>query len=132
VPDGPGTSARDVGKAQLERLGRIIRDQRTAAEMSLRELAARTNVSNPYLSQLERGLHAPSVRVLKAIATALNMSAEALMVQAGLLDPDADARPPTAVVDAIRTDPRLTDDQKAALISVYRSYTRDDDGGTAS
>jgi transcriptional regulator with XRE-family HTH domain len=132
MSDRPGTSARDVGKAQLERLGRIIRDQRTAAEMSLRELAARTNVSNPYLSQLERGLHAPSVRVLKAIATALNMSAEALMVQAGLLDPGADARPPTAVVDAIRTDPHLTDDQKAALISVYRSYTRDDDRDATS
>ena len=84
--DGPGASARDVGKAQFERLGRVIRERRKQAEMSLRDLAARTDVSNPYLSQLERGLHQPSVRVLKAIADALNMSAEALMVQAGLLD----------------------------------------------
>jgi transcriptional regulator with XRE-family HTH domain len=123
-PSGP--SARDVGKAQLERLGRIIREQRTAAELSLRELAARTNVSNPYLSQLERGLHEPSVRVLKAIAAALNMSAEALMMQAGLIDPTGETTPATRVADAIRTDPRLTDDQKAALLSVYRSYTEAD------
>jgi transcriptional regulator with XRE-family HTH domain len=123
VADSSGPSARDVGKAQLERLGRIIREQRTAAELSLRELAARTNVSNPYLSQLERGLHEPSVRVLKAIAAALNMSAEALMVQAGLIDPTGETTPATRVADAIRTDPRLTDDQKAALLSVYRSYT---------
>jgi transcriptional regulator with XRE-family HTH domain len=122
VADSPGPSARDVGKAQLQRLGRVIREQRTAAELSLRELAARTNVSNPYLSQLERGLHEPSVRVLKAIAKALNMSAEALMVQAGLLD-DTDGREPgPSVVDAVRADPRLTDDQRTALLAVYRSY----------
>ena len=120
--DAPGASARDVGKAQLQRLGQVIRDQRTAAELSLRELAARTNVSNPYLSQLERGLHEPSVRVLKAIATALNQSAEARMVQAGLLDAPEDGRPAPSVVDAVRADPRLTDDQRTALLAVYRSY----------
>jgi transcriptional regulator with XRE-family HTH domain len=115
-------SARDVGKAHLERLGRVIREQRKLAELSLRDLAARTNVSNPYLSQIERGLHEPSVRVLKAIATALNMSAEALMVQAGLLDtPEPDGAVPS-VVDAVRADPRLTDEQKAAILTVYRSY----------
>jgi transcriptional regulator with XRE-family HTH domain len=120
--DAPAASARDVGKAQLQRLGQVIRDQRTAAELSLRELAARTNVSNPYLSQLERGLHEPSVRVLKAIATALNMSAETLMVQAGLLDAPEDGRPSPSVVDAVRADPSLTDDQRTALLAVYRSY----------
>jgi len=120
VADSPGASARDVGRAQ--RLGRVIREQRTAAELSLRDLAARTNVSNPYLSQLERGLHAPSVRVLKAIAAALNMSAEALMVQAGMLDAPTDADPATAVVDAVRADPLLTDEQRTALLTVYRSY----------
>ena len=104
----------------------MIREQRTQAELSLRELAARTNVSNPYLSQLERGLHEPSVRVLKAIATALNMSAEALMVQAGMLDDPTAGRPTPGVVDAVRADPRLTDDQKAALLSVYRSYIEGD------
>ena len=120
--DGPGPSARDVGKAQFERLGRVIRERRKQAEMSLRDLAARTDVSNPYLSQLERGLHQPSVRVLKAIAGALNMSAEALMVQAGLLDAPEDARPSPSVTDAVHADPHLTDEQKAALLAVYRSY----------
>ena len=124
MADPPGPSARDVGKAQLERLGRVIREQRTHAEMSLRDLARRTNVSNPYLSQLERGLHEPSVRVLKAIATALNMSAEALMVQAGLLDGHDEEHEVPTVVDAVRTDPRLTDDQKQALLAVYRSYVQ--------
>ena len=122
MADPPGASAREVGKAQLERLGRVIREQRTHAEMSLRDLARRTNVSNPYLSQLERGLHEPSVRVLKAIATALNMSAEALMVQAGLLDGPADGDTVPTVVDAVRADDRLTEDQKLALLAVYRSY----------
>ncbi|MBN2624716.1 MAG: helix-turn-helix domain-containing protein [Acidimicrobiales bacterium] len=92
--------------------------------MSLRDLAARTNVSNPYLSQLERGLHEPSVRVLKAIATALNMSAEALMVQAGLLDEPTGDEPGSSVEDAVRADPLLTDDQRAALLGVYRSYVQ--------
>jgi transcriptional regulator with XRE-family HTH domain len=122
VADSPGPSARDVGRAQLERLGRVIREQRKLAELSLRDLAARTNVSNPYLSQLERGLHEPSVRVLKAIANALNMSAEALMVQAGMIDGPAPPGAPTALVDAVRADPLLSDEQKAALLTVYRSY----------
>ena len=90
--------------------------------MSLRDLAAPTNVSNPYLSQLERGLHEPSVRVLKAIATALNMSAEALMVQAGLLDGRGRRRRLTVGRDAVQADPGLSDEQKAALLAVYRSY----------
>jgi transcriptional regulator with XRE-family HTH domain len=126
VADPPAPSAREVGRAQLERLGRVIREQRKHAEMSLRDLAARTNVSNPYLSQLERGLHEPSVRVLKAIAGALNMSAEALMVQAGLLDGPAQEAPAPSVIDAIRADPRLSDDQKVALLAVYRSYVDGD------
>lgn len=124
MPESPAPSAREVGRAHLERLGRVIREQRTAAEMSLRDLAARTNVSNPYLSQLERGLHEPSVRVLKAIATALNMSAEALMVQAGLLDEPTGDEPVSSVEDAVRADPLLTDDQRAALLGVYRSYVQ--------
>jgi transcriptional regulator with XRE-family HTH domain len=115
----------------LDRLGRVIRERRTQASLSLRELAARTNVSNPYLSQLERGLHEPSVRVLTAIAKALNMSAEALMVQAGLLDDpdhaDVAGRGTPSVVEAVGADPRLSAEQKAALLSVYRSYV---EGGT--
>jgi transcriptional regulator with XRE-family HTH domain len=119
--DEHGASARDVGMAQLDKLGRVIRERRRQAEMSLRDLAARTNVSNPYLSQLERGLHQPSVRVLKAIAGALNMSAEALMVQAGMIDAPDDAHVPS-VPDAVRADPALTDEQRSALLAVYRSY----------
>jgi transcriptional regulator with XRE-family HTH domain len=112
-------------EAPLERLGRVIRERRTQASLSLRDLAARTNVSNPYLSQLERGLHEPSVRVLTAIAKALNVSAEALMVQAGLLDEPEQGAPPPSVADAVRADPLLSSEQKAALLTVYRSYVEE-------
>ena len=112
----------DAGaRAQLEALGALIRAQRTQAELTLRELAARANVSNPYLSQIERGLHEPSVRVLKAIAGALNLSAESLLIQAGVLEGDEDDAPPS-VEEAVRADPRLSKDQRAALLSVYRSF----------
>jgi transcriptional regulator with XRE-family HTH domain len=106
-----------------ETLGAFIRSQRRLANLSLRDLAERTNVSNPYLSQLERGLHEPSVRVLKSIAQALNVSAETLLAQAGVLEgaaPDDASAPDTEA--AIKADPRLSDAQKQALLSVYRSY----------
>ena len=83
---GRVTGADASGRRQLEALGELIRKQRQQAELTLRDLAERANVSNPYLSQIERGLHEPSVRVLKAIAGALNLSAEPLLVQAGVLD----------------------------------------------
>jgi len=118
-----------AGRGQLEALGHLIRKQRQQAELTLRELAERTNVSNPYLSQIERGLHEPSVRVLKAIAGALNLSAESLLVQAGVLDPtDAAPRAPT-VEEAVQADQRLSTDQRAALMSVYNSFV--EDGSTA-
>jgi transcriptional regulator with XRE-family HTH domain len=114
-----------TGRRQLEALGALIRTQRQQAELTLRELAARTNVSNPYLSQIERGLHEPSVRVIKAIAGALNLSAESLLQQAGLLEGADTAKtpPPPTVEQAVQADPKLTDDQRAALMSVYRSFT---------
>jgi transcriptional regulator with XRE-family HTH domain len=119
----------DPWKSQMEALGSFIRTQRKLADLSLRELAEMTEVSNPYLSQLERGLHQPSVRVLKAIADALNVSAETLLVQAGLLEDGAEAGGAAAagssVESAIRTDPILSDDQKEALINVYRAMARD-------
>jgi transcriptional regulator with XRE-family HTH domain len=119
----------DPWKSQMEALGSFIRTQRKLADLSLRELAEMTEVSNPYLSQLERGLHQPSVRVLKSIANALNVSAETLLVQAGLLEDDAEAGEAAAagssVELAIRTDPILSDDQKEALINVYRAMARD-------
>jgi transcriptional regulator with XRE-family HTH domain len=113
-------------KSQLEALGNLIRSQRKLAQLSLRELAERTNVSNPYLSQIERGLHEPSVRVLRSIARALNVSAETLLSQAGLLDGekqpgDATGSSPSTEA-AIRADADLTNSQKEALLGVYRSY----------
>jgi transcriptional regulator with XRE-family HTH domain len=120
---------------QREALGAFIRTQRKLANLSLRQLAEMTSLSNPYLSQVERGLHQPSVRVLKLISDALNVSAETLLAQAGLLDGDragpaaatgrADAPAPEADAEAaILADQRLTDEQKNALITVYRSMLR--------
>ena len=83
-------------------------------------------VSNPYLSQIERGLHEPSVRVLTSIAHALNLSAETLLAQAGLLDEETPTNS-SATEDAIRNDARLTEDQKQALLAVYRSYVATND-----
>jgi transcriptional regulator with XRE-family HTH domain len=106
----------------LRSLGSFIRAQRQLANLSLRQLAAIADVSNPYLSQIERGLHEPSVRVLRSIARALNVSAETVLSQAGLLD---DAASPPGSPDtqaAIRHDEHLTDPQKQALLAVYRSY----------
>ena len=119
----------DLWEAQREALGAFIRDQRKRANLSLRQLAEMTSLSNPYLSQVERGLHQPSVRVLKAISDALNLSAETLLAQAGLIDAmvpaDANGTAPRKDVpeteDAIRADQRLSDEQKAALVAVYRS-----------
>ena len=117
----------DPWKAHVESLGEFIRAQRRLANLSLRELAEKTHVSNPYLSQIERGLHEPSVRVLKAIADALNLSAETLLAQAGLLEDgaEADADDAGATEAAIRRDPDLSDEQKTALLAVYRSYVAD-------
>jgi len=114
----------DGWRNQLNNLGEFIRTQRRLSNLSLRDLAARTQISNPYLSQIERGLHEPSVRVLKAIAAALNLSAETLLAQAGLLDRNdspAEEDQPSAEA-AIRADARLTEAQKRALLAVYRSY----------
>ncbi|HAS09587.1 MAG TPA: transcriptional regulator [Acidimicrobiaceae bacterium] len=112
----------DAARKQLESLGGFIRERRKQAQYSLRDLADRANVSNPYLSQIERGLHTPSVRVLKAIAAALNVSAESLLVQAGLLEASDDGEQGPSVEDAIRADALLSEDQKAAMLAVYRSY----------
>ena len=124
----------DPWEAQRAALGAFIRERRKQANLSLRQLAELTKLSNPYLSQVERGLHQPSVRVLKAISGALNLSAETLLTQAGLIDamvPAPDTAPDGAATgndeqkpeteDAIRADKRLSEEQKAALIAVYRS-----------
>jgi transcriptional regulator with XRE-family HTH domain len=112
---------------QMEALGDFIRRQRKLANLSLRQLAEKTRLSNPYLSQVERGLHQPSMRVIKLISEALNVSAESLLTHAGLLahgsagaGSDQAATSPK-VEQAIEADERLSGQQKAALISVYRS-----------
>jgi transcriptional regulator with XRE-family HTH domain len=117
--DGPG-------KAWLDALGALIRAQRVTAGLSLRELADRTKVSNAYLSQIERGLHEPSISVLDAIAAALGVSLEALLAQSGLLAPeDERARGGALARDteaAILGDPELSEPQRVALLSIYRSF----------
>jgi transcriptional regulator with XRE-family HTH domain len=127
MPDMPGPwgeAQRDAWEAQREALGAFIRERRKQANLSLRQLAEMTRLSNPYLSQVERGLHQPSVRVLKAISDALNLSAETLLAQAGLIDVMTGEKQDADVPDterAIRADHRLSEDQKSALIMVYRS-----------
>ena len=112
--------------SQMEALGAFIRSKRKLANLSLRQLAERTKLSNPYLSQIERGLHQPSVRVIRLISDALNVSAETLLAQAGLLhrDPHAAGQSESAtpgVESAIRAEQRLSEDQQNALIAVLRS-----------
>ena len=111
----------DPWRAHVEALGEFIRTQRQLAKLSLRDVAEKARVSNPYLSQVERGKHEPSVRVLRAIAVALDISTETLLARAGLLDDDGEV-PAPSTTDAIRADDALTPEQKDALLAVYRSY----------
>jgi transcriptional regulator with XRE-family HTH domain len=105
---------------RLTELGEFIRNQREVASMSVRRLADLAGVSNPYLSQIERGLRRPSAEILQQLAKALKISVETLYVQAGLLSDDEAAAP--SVREAIARDPLLTADQKQALLNVYESY----------
>jgi transcriptional regulator with XRE-family HTH domain len=109
----------------LEGVGEFIHAQRRLAQLSLRQLAERAKVSNPYLSQIERGIYRPSAEVLKAIAEALDISADALYQRIGLVDPDRE-RPAPSVEDAVRLDPRLSTRQKETLLSVYRDFVNRD------
>ena len=109
----------------VEGLGDYLREQRGQAQMSLRQLAELTDVSNPYLSQIERGLRRPSAEVLQQIAKALRISAESLYVRAGILD--ADESGARMVEDAIALDPRLTERQKTAMLDIYRSFVGTDE-----
>jgi transcriptional regulator with XRE-family HTH domain len=113
--------AEDPWKPQLEALGALLRSQRLAAELSLRELAERTSVSNAYLSQLERGQHEPSLTVLRAIASALSVPLASLLAQAGLLEGDGE-HPVRKTEAAILSDPELSEPQRTALLHVYRSF----------
>jgi len=121
----------EAWRAQLDALGQVIKTQRQLAKLSLRDLAALTDVSNAYLSQIERGMHEPSVRVLRAIAEALGLPPDTLLRQAGLLDPDPEAGDDAQSTEtSIRADPNLSDAQKEALLAVYRSYRRGGDADT--
>ena len=106
---------------QRRDIGRFIREQRKLAELSVRRLADMAGVSNPYLSQIERGLRKPSAEILQQLARALELSAETMYVQAGILDADHRPEPPS-LESAIRSAPELTDDQRKALLGVYRSF----------
>ena len=114
--------------AKMEAFGAFIRSQRKLANLTLRQLAELTSLSNPYLSELERGMHQPSVRVLRQLSDALQLSADVVLAQAGLLDPESgdgqQVSEQPGVEHAIRTDAALDDSQKAALLAVYQSMTR--------
>jgi transcriptional regulator with XRE-family HTH domain len=112
-----------ANKQRLPDVGAYIRDQRRKAQLSLRKLAERSGVSNPYLSQIERGLRQPSAKILKGIATALEVSAETLFTQAGILDggPE-DTTGESGVLRSIFRDPELTDGQQRELAEIYERF----------
>ena len=117
-------------------IGEYIREQREQAKISMRQLAQSAGVSNPYLSQIERGLRKPSADILQQIAKGLRISAEALYVQAGILE---DRQPDSGVRAALLADPELTERQKQVLIEIYESFRREngitadaDDAGPAA
>ena len=119
----------DAIEQRLRELGTFIRDRRRDARLSLRRLSELAGVSNPYLSQIERGLRKPSADVLQQVARALQVSAETLYVRAGILDP-RDGEP--NLEREILRDSSLTDRQKQALLEVYRSFQADREHGNAS
>ena len=106
----------------MNSIGEYIRQQREQAKISLRQLAEQAGVSNPYLSQVERGLRKPSADILQQIAKGLRISAEALYVQAGILE---DRPGDSGVRSALLTDPQLTERQKQVLIEIYESFTKE-------
>ena len=105
----------------VDDIGSYIRSQREGAQVSLRQLARAAGVSNPYLSQIERGLRKPSAEILQQIAKGLRISAEALYVRAGILE----EKPASAVSDAVLADPSLSERQKQVLLDVYQSFRRE-------
>ncbi|MGB8361971.1 MAG: helix-turn-helix transcriptional regulator [Acidimicrobiia bacterium] len=102
-------------------LGEFIRAQRERANLSLRRLAEKSGISNPYLSQIERGIRKPSAEILRNLSRALEISSDALYRRAGLIDEDL---PPATVFEAIEGDERLTGEQKKVLLDMYRALIR--------
>ena len=113
---------------QLGSLGEFIAAQRKTAQLSLRQLAEQAGISNPYLSQIERGLRKPSAEVLLQLSKALRVSAETLYVRAGILDPDD--HPGTSVEMAVVADTAITERQKRVLIDVYTSFVKENEKAT--
>jgi transcriptional regulator with XRE-family HTH domain len=118
-------------RGHMQAWGTYVRRQRELANLSLRQLAEMAQISNPYLSQLERGMHAPSVRVIRAIAEALGVPPEEMFEHFGIADEDGEAAaatPRETVESAIEHDPHLHGEQKQALLAVYRSYRQANEG----
>ena len=131
APRGPEEQAAEEAAAHdvAASLGEFIRDQRRLARLSLRKLSDMAQISNPYLSQIERGLRKPSAEILQQLARALRISAETLYVQAGILD----ERPEAAGVEqAIQRDAGLSETQQQALLQVYRSFLAENRATRAS
>jgi transcriptional regulator with XRE-family HTH domain len=121
VPPTPADAA-DAVESRLRDLGEFIREQRRRDRLSLRKLCELAGISNPYLSQIERGLRKPSAEILQAIARGLRISAETLYVRAGILDERAEHED---LVSRILADPTINERQKQALVDVYRSFQQD-------
>lgn len=109
-------------------LGEFIRDQRRVGHLSLRKLSELAGISNPYLSQIERGLRKPSAEILQQIARALEISSETLYVRAGILE----EREGADLAAEIRRDPDLSEEQKRTLIRIYTSFRHENEGGTGT
>jgi transcriptional regulator with XRE-family HTH domain len=120
MPDG----MRDDLDRRWNELGDFIREQRSIGQLSLRKLSELAGVSNPYLSQIERGLRRPSAEILQQIARALEISAETLYIRAGILE-ESDGSVDS--VGEIRRDPRITEEQKKTLIRIYESFVRENE-----
>ena len=124
---------KDELKGELEHrwhdLGAFIRDQRKIGHLSLRKLSDMAGISNPYLSQIERGLRKPSAEILQQIARALSISAETLYVRAGILE-ERDGT--SDLADDIRRDGHLTEDQKRTLVRIYESFCHENGGALVS
>ena len=114
-------------KSVVDSLGDYLKEQRLASRLSLRQLADQVGVSNPYLSQIERGLRRPSAEVLNQLARALRVSAEQLYIRAGIVNPDTDAA--GSVELAVLADPALTERQKHSLLDIYQSFLALNRGG---
>ena len=117
----------DVVSSAAQDIGSFIRSQREAAQVSVRQLAEKAGVSNPYLSQIERGLRKPSADVLSQIAKALRVSAQVLYIRAGILEPSET----NEVRDAIITDTAITERQKQVLLDIYTSFCQQNEAAVS-